>query len=115
MQQVLINLINNSIEAIAGPGKIRIRATASPDWSNRARRGVRITVADTGSGMSRETSRRMREAFFTTKEGTGTGLGMWIVSELIDKHGGKISVSSSMHPNHHGTVLSLFVPTDLRV
>jgi PAS domain S-box-containing protein len=112
IQQVLINLINNSIEAVAGPGKIRIRAAASPDWSNRARRGVRITVADTGSGMSRETSHRMREAFFTTKEGTGTGLGMWIVSELMDKHDGKISVSSSMHPDHHGTVLSLFLPTD---
>jgi PAS domain S-box-containing protein len=110
IQQVLINLINNSIEAMAGPGRIRIRAAASQDWSNRARSGVRITVADTGSGMSRETSHRMREAFFTTKEGTGTGLGMWIVSELMDKHDGKISVSSSMHPDHHGTVLSLFLP-----
>jgi PAS domain S-box-containing protein len=115
IQQVLINLINNSIEAMAGSGKIRIRASASPDWSNRARRGVRITVADTGSGMSRETSHRMREAFFTTKEGTGTGLGMWIVSELMVKHDGKISVSSSMHPDHHGTVLSLFLPTDRSV
>jgi PAS domain S-box-containing protein len=112
IQQVLINLINNSIEAMAGPGKIRIRTAASHDWSNRAKSGVRITVADTGSGMSRETSHRMREAFFTTKEGTGTGLGMWIVSELMDKHDGKISVSSSMHPKHHGTVLSLFLPSD---
>jgi PAS domain S-box-containing protein len=112
MQQVLINLINNSIEAISGPGKIRIRAADSPDWGNRARRGLRIAVADTGSGMSRETCRRMREAFFTTKDGTGTGLGMWIVSELLDKHEGKLSVSSSMQPKHHGTVLSLFLPTD---
>jgi signal transduction histidine kinase len=54
----------------------------------------------------------MREAFFTTKEGTGTGLGMWIVGELMDKHDGKISVSNSMHPDHHGTVLSLFLPTN---
>jgi PAS domain S-box-containing protein len=115
IQQVLINLINNSIEAMAGPGKIRIHAAASLDWSNRGRSGVRITVADTGSGMSRDTSRRMREAFFTTKEGTGTGLGMWIVSELMDKHDGKISVSSSMRPDHHGTVLSLFLPTDRSV
>jgi PAS domain S-box-containing protein len=112
MQQVLINLINNSIEAMAGPGKIRIRAAASLDWGNRARKGVRITVADTGIGMSRETSRRMREAFFTTKQGTGTGLGMWIVSELLAKHDGKLSVSSSVRPDHHGTVSSLFLPTD---
>ena len=111
IQQVLINPINNSIEAMSGPGKIRVRASASPDWSNRARKGVRITVADTGGGMSRDTSRRIREAFFTTKEGTGTGLGMWIVSELMDKHDGKLSVSSSMRPDHHGTVLSLFLPT----
>jgi PAS domain S-box-containing protein len=67
MQQVLTNLIINSIEATAGPGKIRIRTSASVDWKNRASKGVRITVADTGSGMSSQTSRRMREAFFTPK------------------------------------------------
>jgi signal transduction histidine kinase len=112
IQQVLINLINNSIKAMAGPGKIRIRAGVSPDWRYRVRRSVRITVADTGSGMSLETARRMREAFFTTKEGTGTGLGMWIVSELMDKHDGKLSISSSMHQDNHGTVSSLFLPAD---
>jgi PAS domain S-box-containing protein len=52
VQQVLINLINNSIEAMTGPGKIRIRSAVSRDWSNRGKMGVRITVADTGSGMS---------------------------------------------------------------
>jgi PAS domain S-box-containing protein len=112
MQQVLTNLINNSIEAMAGSGKIRIRASASVDWKNRARKGVRITVADAGSGMSSQTSRRMREAFFTTKDGTGTGLGMWIVYELMDKHRGKVSVRSSMGPDHRGTLISLFVPMD---
>jgi signal transduction histidine kinase len=61
---------------------------------------VRITVAGTGSGISRETVQRMRKAFFTTKE--GTGLGVWIVSELLDKHDGKLYVSSRTHPDHHG-------------
>ena len=112
IQQVLINLINNSVEAMTGSGKIRVRAAASPDWGNRTRRGVRITVADTGSGMTRVTLQRMREAFFTTKEGTGTGLGMWIVGELLDKHDGRLSVRSSTDPDHHGTVSSLFLPTD---
>ena len=112
MHQVLTNLINNSIEAMAGPGRIRIRASASVDWKNRASKGVRITVADTGSGMSSQTARRMREAFFTTKDGTGTGLGMWIVYELIEKHSGKISVGSSTNPHHHGTSISLFIPTE---
>jgi two-component system CheB/CheR fusion protein len=111
IQQVLTNIINNAAEAMKGPGKVRIRASDSVDWKARDQKGVRITIADTGSGMSPETLRRMQEPFFTTKEGTGTGLGMWVVRELIEKHKGTMSVRSCSTQDRHGTTISLFIPS----
>ncbi|MBS1814943.1 MAG: PAS domain-containing protein [Acidobacteria bacterium] len=114
IQQVLTNIINNAAEAITSPGRIRIRISDSLDWRTRSIRGVRVSVADTGSGMSAYTLRKMQEPFFTTKQGTGTGLGMWVVRELLDKHQATMSISTSSHSEHHGTVMSLFFPLDLR-
>lgn len=110
VQQILTNIINNAAEAIVTPGRIRIRITDSYDWRTRSVRGVRITIADTGSGMSPHTLRKLHEPFFTTKQGTGTGLGMWVVRELLDKHHATLSVSTSSGSRHHGTVMSLFFP-----
>jgi PAS domain S-box-containing protein len=110
IQQILVNIINNAIEATRGPGRVRIRISESVRWNHREEPGARITIADTGSGMSRETLARMHDAFFTTKDGTGTGLGMWVVSELINRHRGALSVRSSVHPLHRGTVMSIFIP-----
>jgi len=109
-QQILVNILNNAIEATPGGGKLRIRVANSVEWRGRKRPGVRITIADTGSGMSPDVLRRIAEPFFTTREGSGTGLGMWVVHELIKKQGGAISISSSTAPSHHGTVISLFIP-----
>ena len=109
-QQILTNILNNSIEAAQGPGRIRIRIADSLDWRRRQHQGIRITVADTGMGMSRDVLARIAEPFFTTKEGTGTGLGMWVVHELIRKQNGTLSISSSTAPSHHGTAVSLFIP-----
>jgi two-component system CheB/CheR fusion protein len=113
MQQILINIINNAIDATRGPARIRIRISDSCRWNHREEPGARITIADTGSGMSRKTLTRMNDAFFTTKEGTGTGLGMWVVSELVKRHRGALSVRSSVHPRHRGTVMSIFIPASL--
>ncbi|GAC1419477.1 MAG: hypothetical protein NVSMB62_12210 [Acidobacteriaceae bacterium] len=110
MQQVLTNILNNAVEAMDGHGHIRIRVQNSVDWKDRTRHGVRFTIGDTACGMSPVTLKRMRDPFFTTKDGTGTGLGMWVVSELIEKHKGTVAVRSSMDARHHGTVLSLFIP-----
>ena len=110
LQQVFTNILNNAIDAIQGAGRIRIRISRSRDWRTRSRPGLRITLADTGTGMSAETLKRMREPFFTTKQDTGTGLGMWVVFELLEKRNGEILVSSSTRPRHHGTVISIFFP-----
>lgn len=113
LQQALANILSNAIESIVGPGRIRIRVAESVNWTNRSQLGVRISIGDTGSGMSPEVLQRMSEAFFTTKDGTGTGLGMWVVHDMMRKHKGTINVSSSIDRLRHGTVVSLFIPFGL--
>ncbi|MGO4209319.1 ATP-binding protein [Terriglobus sp. YAF25] len=98
------------MEAMKAPGRLRIRIADSVDWKTRTRPGVRISVGDTGSGMPAEVRRRLFEPFFTTKGNFGNGLGMWVIQQLLEKHDGSLSVSSSLSPDHHGTVMSLFIP-----
>jgi signal transduction histidine kinase len=72
--------------------------------------GIRLIVADTGSGMSQATLTRMWEPFFTTKGATGTGLGLWVTQEIIRKHRGVVSVRSRTGEENHGSVFSVFFP-----
>ena len=58
--------------------------------SNGSLRGVRLTIADTGSGIHRDVRSSMFEPFVSTKGDTGTGLGLWLSSEIVRKHGGTI-------------------------
>jgi signal transduction histidine kinase len=76
------------------------------------REGVRITIADTGSGMTGEVRRRLFEAFFTTKGATGTGLGLWVSHEIILKHHGIIHLRSraASETGSSGTVFQIFFP-----
>jgi len=114
IQQVLTNLINNAVDATKGPGRLRIRIADSVDWKTRTRSGIRISIGDTGSGMPPDTRNKLFEPFFTTKGDFGNGLGMWVVQQLLEKYGGCISVSSSLSPMHHGTVMSLFLPSEVQ-
>ena len=74
--------------------------------------GVVITVADTGHGMSAETIARIYEPFFSTKGATGTGLGLWVSLEIVEKHGGTLRVRSrhSEPGRPGGTVFRFFLP-----
>jgi signal transduction histidine kinase len=63
-------------------------------------------------GMSPETRKRLFNAFYTTKGLTGTGLGLWVTKEIVDRHGGTLTVRSSQSPAHRGTVFTLFLPCD---
>jgi PAS domain S-box-containing protein len=110
IRQVLANLLGNAIDAMAGGGTLTLRVRSVVDATSRRMAGVRITIADTGSGIPDEIQRRMFEPFFTTKTSTGTGLGLWVSSELVRKHGGTIKVRSSMNQRRHGTVFSIFLP-----
>jgi len=93
MQEVLLNLLMNAIQAIKEPpGGIRIAAAADP-----ARQEAVITIDDTGVGIPKEELDRVFDPFYTTKEvGLGTGLGLSIVYGIIEKHHGRIAVESKV-------------------
>jgi signal transduction histidine kinase len=112
IRQVLSNLIGNAIDATkAAGGRLLLRTRNATDWQT-GRTGVVFTVADTGSGMSPRTISRIVEPFFTTKEVSGTGLGLWICREIVDRHHGSLRVRSSAAPEQSGTVFTLFLPSD---
>ncbi len=88
MQQVLINLVLNAIEATPAGGRVRVTAAAA---AHEGRPGVSITVADTGPGIPPALAGRVFEPFFTTKpRGAGTGLGLAICRDIVREHGGDI-------------------------
>jgi len=90
MSQVLVNLITNAVYAMPDGGVIRV-VTKKED------KFVRLTVADTGYGMTPEVRKKIFEPFFTTKPvGQGTGLGLSVVQGIIEDHHGKISVVSTV-------------------
>jgi signal transduction histidine kinase len=82
---------------------------AGREWSD-GRTGVRITVADNGSGIPSENLGRIFEPFYTTKKDAGTGLGLWVSRGIVQKHGGSIRVRSRVDGQRRGTVFSVFLP-----
>ncbi|MEO8735912.1 MAG: PAS domain-containing protein [Edaphobacter sp.] len=113
IRQVLNNLIANAIDAMRQGGRLVVRAHDATDNSEgypADRKGIRITIADTGHGMSAEVRARLFEPFYTTKDLNGTGLGLWISSGIVKRHQGRLTFRSSQHPVHHGTIFSLFLP-----
>ena len=111
LRQVLANLLSNSLDALAQDSRIVLRASASHDPNNGKDR-VRITVADGGHGMSLATTKHIFEPFFTTKGSVGTGLGLWVCKQLIEKNGGSIQVRSNKGGTHRGTTFSAVLPGD---
>jgi PAS domain S-box-containing protein len=110
LRQVLSNLLANSLDACSSGAVVRIEAKSAIDPRNPASRGVRITIADSGLGIPSEHLESIFEPFFTTKKDTGTGLGLWVSRELIQKHGGSLRVRSRTTDPLCGTVFSLFLP-----
>lgn len=109
VRQVLNNLVANAIDAMPTGGRLLLRSREATDWRT-GRRGLTLTIADNGTGISPETRARVFEAFFTTKGINGTGLGLWIGNEIVDRHQGRLLLRSSQDPTHRGTVFTLFLP-----
>jgi len=112
--QVFSNLVANALEALSPEGTLKLHVLVSRNWRNPTRRGVRVFIADNGPGVSCENRRRMFEPFFTTKGEKGTGLGLWVTSGIVEKHGGWIRVRSSTQRGRSGTCFAVFFP-DLKV
>jgi signal transduction histidine kinase len=112
IRQVLNNLIGNAIDAMPRGGRLRLRTSEATDRKTH-RRGLRLTVSDTGTGMPPQVLRHIFEPFFTTKENRGTGLGLWVSKEIIDRHHGRLRVRSTQSPTGHGTTFTLFLPFEV--
>jgi signal transduction histidine kinase len=109
LHQVFTNLVSNASDAASAEGRIVLRARRSVDWRSE-RTGIRVTVADNGHGMTAEVMQRLFEPFFSTKGSIGTGLGLWVSREIVERHGGKMKVRSSTSPSHQGTTFVVFIP-----
>jgi PAS domain S-box-containing protein len=110
IRQVLSNLVGNAIDAMHPMGgSLLLRSREATHWKT-GRRGVVITVADTGAGMARPVIKKIFDAFFSTKGTRGNGLGLWISCEIVDRHHGSLRVYSSQRKGHSGTVFTVFLP-----
>ncbi len=110
LRQVFANLISNSLDATPEGGRMRVRIKCSRAWDTNRTLGVRISVGDTGDGIPDPVKDRIFEPFFSTKESTGIGLGLWVSDGIVRKHHGRITLRSRTGPNS-GTVVSVFFPT----
>jgi two-component system cell cycle sensor histidine kinase/response regulator CckA len=130
IEQILLNLMINSRDAMPEGGEIKIStdrvtldACTGPLKGLDPGKYVALTVTDTGLGMDSATKEHVFEPFFTTKEiGKGTGLGLWMVSEITLQHGGTISVDSEVGrgtsfqiclPRMEGSVISTQEPSQV--
>jgi two-component system, chemotaxis family, CheB/CheR fusion protein len=114
LRQVVDNLLLNALEAMPGGGRLSISVHESYDWTrndHKHRKGVRLTIADTGCGIPKDILAQVFEPFFTTKTEKGTGLGLWILQGIISKHEGIMSLRSSDVKGKSGTVISIFFPS----
>jgi signal transduction histidine kinase len=107
IRQVVSNLIANAADA-CGAGA-RITVGVADCLLGDGAKGVRITVADSGSGIAGSVRGRIFEPFFTTKREVGTGLGLWVTRSLVEKHGGSIRLRSA---EGRGTVFCVFLPAE---
>jgi len=110
IRQLFANLLNNSIDAAPNRGRIVIRVSSARERTGAERDGVRLTVCDNGPGIAFELRKKLFEPFFTTKKEVGTGLGLWVSTNVVRKHEGTIRVRSSMETGKSWTAFSVFLP-----
>ncbi|HEY6977711.1 MAG TPA: 7TM diverse intracellular signaling domain-containing protein [Chitinophagaceae bacterium] len=95
LNQVFMNILNNSIQAISEKKEINEEECITITTSDTSDKFIHISIKDTGPGMNEQVKHRIFEPFFTTKAvGEGTGLGMAIVFKIVEEHNGKIEVFS---------------------
>jgi PAS domain S-box-containing protein len=106
MMQVISNLISNSIYAMQKGGVLSVSvkdAGTVPDE-------IVLVIEDNGVGITEEALPRVFDAFFTTRNTVGTGIGLFIARQFVEGHGGRIELESSDDPANHGTVVRIFLP-----
>lgn len=104
--QVLSNVIANSIDAMAQGGVLQVQVGET----THSKEGLQIVIRDSGTGIPEEYLTRIFEPFFTTKGHLGTGIGLWVAKQLIEKQRGQIAITSCTDSENSGTTLVIFIP-----
>jgi len=112
LKQVFLNLVGNAVQAMPEGGRLRVHVRESKH-PRLGRRGVRVSVVDTGTGIKPEDARRLFEPFFSTKAAKGTGLGLWISKGIVEKYEGAIRFRSLRTRQRNATCFSVFIPGTL--
>jgi signal transduction histidine kinase len=107
LRQVFSNLIRNAIEASFTGKEIRLRISGMTRWGEPA---VRVTIHDHGIGIPNQARKQIFDAFFTTKELKGSGIGLWLSANIVQEHRGRIQVRSSTAAANPGTCVSVILP-----
>jgi signal transduction histidine kinase len=107
MLQVFSNVITNAIDAMPQGGGLHISIR---NLMSAAGDGIQMIVQDNGSGIKPEYMDKVFEPFFTTKGDLGTGIGLWVAKQLLEKRGGQISIASNTEKGNSGTIITIFIP-----
>jgi len=107
MLQVFSNVIANAVDAMQKGGTLKISAR---NLIGIGGDGIQVQVRDNGIGIQPEHMEKIFEPFFTTKGDLGTGIGLWVAKQLIEKRGGEISIISSTEAASSGTTVTIFLP-----
>lgn len=113
LKQLIANLVSNAADAVSANGTIKVQLSCVDNHHGKA---IQILIEDDGPGIAVENIERIFEPFFTTKEEVGTGLGLWISKEIVDRHGGSILVNSRKEQGLSGAAFTVTLPyaSDLR-
>lgn len=110
LRQVFTNLITNALDAMGQDGgTLRVRCFDTLDWKSK-RKGIRVILSDSGSGINENVVANVFEAFFTTKGLKGSGVGLWLSAEILAKHNGRIRLRTRTAGIYRGTLFSVFLP-----
>jgi len=114
IRQVLNNLVGNAVDAMPFPGgRLLLRSREGTDWKT-GRKGLVLTVGDTGTGIPAGQLKKIFDPFFSTKGIGGTGLGLWVSQDIVARHKGAMRVRSRSRQGaaekSWGSVFTLFLP-----
>lgn len=110
MLQVFSNIVANAVDAMPQGGTLHI---STRKLMNTNGDGIQIVVRDSGIGITQEHLEKVFEPFFTTKGDRGTGIGLWVAKQLVERRGGRISIASSAEEGKSGTSITIFIPLAL--
>ncbi len=107
MLQVFSNIIANAVDAMRHGGSLKISIR---NLRGAVGDGAQIVIRDSGTGIRQEYLEKIFEPFFTTKGDLGTGIGLWVAKQLVEKRGGQISIASGIDAGNSGTSVTIFIP-----